>query len=136
MIKIRIWNGIQQVITNLSISFLDEFESEYFSAPNAKTLRFDTITYFLIWLLTIYKLSPQPPKLQHYWNLTIRLFSVISGHSLPFCWFDLVSVFNGISTVESYLMPKSSMLLKGIKRTFLLVAVVGSEGDFIFNDNI
>ena len=22
------------------------------------------------------------PKLQHYWNLTIRLFSVISGHSL------------------------------------------------------
>ena len=31
------------------------------------------------------------PKLQHYWSLTIRLFSVISGHSLgrggvlPFC---------------------------------------------------
>ena len=35
------------------------------------------------------------PKLQHYWNLTIRLFSVISGHSLegvlPLC-IDSVSV--------------------------------------------
>ena len=26
--------------------------------------------------------TPYPPKLQHYWSLIIRLFDVISGHSL------------------------------------------------------
>ena len=26
--------------------------------------------------------TPHFPKLKHHWNLTIRLFSVISGHSL------------------------------------------------------
>ena len=43
---------------------------------------------------------PHSPKLQHHWNLAIRLFSVISrtldGFFLPLCR-DEISVFNSPS---------------------------------------
>ena len=48
------------------------------------------------WKWWLWKGTPHSLKLQHYWNLTIRLFSVISwtlvGGVLSLCW-EAVSVF-------------------------------------------
>ena len=60
--------------------------------------------------------APHSPKLQHYWNLTIRLFSVISGLSLvggflPLCR-GAVSVFYS----PSQLGKKVMLIVKSCQR--------------------
>ena len=48
---------------------------------NVKTVLYITIQ-FSVSTVSMSKTAPHSPKLQHHWNLTIRLFSVTSGHSL------------------------------------------------------
>ena len=70
--------------------------------------------------------TPHSPKLQHYWNFTIRLFSVISwtliGGVLPLCR-EAISVFYSPSRLGNILLEELCIMQVATLHTYIYIYI-------------